>query len=79
MKITKMWPLPLIILGTVLAVFGSKTFPCSCVTSTLCRCTGSASYELNMIGLVTSIVFTYVFVFLSIRVKRIEEIINNSM
>jgi hypothetical protein len=73
-----LWPLPLIVLGTLLAIFGSTTFPCNCLGIAICKCTDTPDHELNFVGLLITIVFTYVLVFLSIRVGKAQEVLNYS-
>ncbi len=78
MRIRQFWPLPIIILGTLLSLFGGFFLRCNCLDTASCDCLSSPDYALNIGGLVLTIVFTHVFVFLSTQFQEAEQVMKDA-
>jgi len=71
--------LSFVFLGTVIALFGTAIPACTCLGGHSCGCSSAPNHVISIAGLVVTIVFTYVFVFLSTGLYKAEPILESAV
>lgn len=77
LRVRSLWPMPIVILGTLISILGTLYTTCICSTLTTCSCS-SPNYVMSIGGLVLAVAFTYVFVFLSAQIHESPQVVRSA-